>query len=288
MRLLNRSAGRLSRLRRGPLAGLMVLLLGLLFTGSLYAMFSPAQAEGTSKSDEELIQEGRELFLVGCSFCHGQNGEGITSADGQYGPSLVGVGEAAVDFFVGTGRMPLQNPGQQGPAKHPVYDDDEILALSKYVGSLGPGPRIPAKSDYELGLEGDERQEAIVKGGQLFLANCSACHNFEGSGGAMPWGQVAPSLQNTSDKHIYEAMQVGPGNMDNFSDGNIPPEDKAAIIAYLNSLEDNPGYGGFGLGGLGPVSEGMFAWIGGIGGLVAFAYWIAAHTTRSEKKEKKA
>lgn len=288
MRLLNRSAGRLSRLRRGPLAGLMVLLLGLLFTGSLYAMFSPANAEQSAKSDTELIQEGRELFLVGCSFCHGQNGEGITSQDGQYGPSLVGVGEASVDFFVSTGRMPLQSPGQQGPPKHAVYTDEEILALSKYVGSLGPGPKAPEKGDYTLGLEGDERQAAIVEGGQLFLANCSACHNFEGSGGAMPWGKVAPSLRETEDKYIYEAMLVGPAQMPVFSNGNIPPEDKAAIIAYLNSIEDNPGYGGFGLGGLGPVSEGMFAWILGIGGLVGFAYWIAAHSTRSEKKETKA
>ncbi|MDT0201181.1 c-type cytochrome [Nocardioides sp. AE5] len=266
----------------------MVMLLGLLLTGSLYAAFSPANADNEAKSDEALIQEGRDLFLVGCSFCHGQNGEGVSSQNGQYGPSLIGVGPASVDFFMGTGRMPLQIPGQQGPPKHPVYTQDEIEAIAAYVGSLGPGPAIPDESEYTLNLTGDERQEAIVKGGQLFLANCSACHNFDASGGAMPWGKVAPTLKNTSDKHIYEAMLVGPAQMDVFSNGNIAPEDKAAIIAYLNSIEDNPGYGGFSLGGLGPVSEGMFAWLVGIGGLVGFAYWIAAHTTRSQKKEEEA
>ncbi|MDN5893577.1 MAG: c-type cytochrome [Nocardioides sp.] len=286
MRLLNRSAGRVSRLRRGPLAGLLVLLLGLMFTGALYSAFTPAQAEKASKSDDELIQEGRQLFLVGCSFCHGQNGEGITSQNGQYGPSLVGVGAASVDFQVGTGRMPMQQPGQQAATKDQAYSQDEVDALAAYVASLGPGPSIPDKAEYSLdNLSEDEQREAVVRGGQLFLTNCTACHNFDGSGGAMPEGKTAPSLKNTSDKHIYEAMLTGPQQMDVFSNGNIAPEDKAAIIAYLNSIEDNAGYGGFSLGGLGPVSEGMFAWILGIGGLVGFAYWIAAHSTRSEKTE---
>lgn len=286
MRLLNRSAGRVSRLRRGPLAGLMVLLLGLLTTGALYAAFSPASAEKAGKSDDELIAEGRDLFLVGCSFCHGANGEGINSQNGQYGPSLVGVGAASVDFQVGTGRMPMQQPGQQAAVKDKVYSEEEIEALSAYVASLGPGPAVPEEEQYSIDhLSEDEQREAVVRGGQLFLTNCAACHNFDGSGGAMPWGKVAPSVKNTSDKHVYEAMLTGPQQMDVFSDGNIAPEDKAAIIAYLNSIEENPGYGGFSLGGLGPVSEGMFAWLLGIGGLVAFAYWIAAHSTRSEKTE---
>jgi ubiquinol-cytochrome c reductase cytochrome c subunit len=50
-------------------------------------------------------------------------------------------------------------------------------------------------------------------------------------------------------------------------------------------MKTQPNYGGFGLGGLGPVSEGLFAWIVGLGVLVGFAVWIAAHTTRSTKKK---
>jgi ubiquinol-cytochrome c reductase cytochrome c subunit len=73
--------------------------------------------------------------------------------------------------------------------------------------------------------------------------------------------------------------------MDSFSNGVLPPEDKRAVIAYLESIEENPDYGGFGLGGLGPVSEGLFAWLVGLGSLVAFAVWIAAHTTRSNKEK---
>ncbi|GAA2148138.1 c-type cytochrome [Nocardioides koreensis] len=286
MRLLNRSAGRLSRHRRGPLAGFVVLLLGLLMTGTLYAAFAPAQAQ-QGESDADQAAKGRELFLVGCAFCHGQNGEGVKTQNGnQIGPSLVGVGAAAVDFQVGTGRMPMAQPGAQAPRKKPVYTDEEIAQLAAYVASLGPGPSIPTSEDYSIeGLSASEREEAITRGGQIFLTNCTACHNFEGSGGAMPRGGYAPKIRGVEPKYIYEAMLTGPQAMDNFSNGNLSPEEKRDVIAYLGSLEEAPGYGGFGLGGLGPVSEGLFAWLVGLGSLVGFAVWIAAHTTRSQKKK---
>ena len=285
MRLLNRTAGRLSRHRRGPLAGLAVLLLGLLISGSLYTAFSPAQAD-SQPSETEQVAEGKKLFLASCSFCHGQNGEGVpTVREGyQLGPSLVGVGAAAVDFQVGTGRMPMASPGQQAPRKPAVFSDEEAAALAAYVASLGPGPAIPNESDYSIeGLSEEERQEAISRGGQIFLTNCTACHNFNGAGGAMPRGGYAPSLHGVDGKYIYEALLTGPQAMPNFSNGNLAPEEKRDVIAYLDSIGDTPEYAGFTLGGLGPVSEGMFAWLIGIGGLVGSAVWIASHTTRSKK-----
>ncbi len=286
MRFLNRSAGRLSRHRRGPMAGLLVLLLGLLMTGGLYAAFSPAQAQGT-QTDEELIAEGRQLFLISCAFCHGQNGEGVVTVDGnQLGPSLVGVGAAAVDFQVGTGRMPLAQPGQQAPEKRRVFDQHEIDAMAAYVASLGPGPAVPGESDYSLeGMSEEEREAAIVRGGQIFLTNCTACHNFTGAGGAMPRGGHAPQIIGTDPKYIYEAMLTGPQQMPTFSNGNLPPDAKRDVIAYLESIEENPDYGGFGMGGLGPVAEGMYAWIFGIGSLIGVAVWIAASSTRSSKEK---
>lgn len=287
MRLLNRSAGSLSRHRRGPVAGLLVVVLGLLLTGGMYAAFSPAQA-GSAASNQAKIDQGRQLFLVGCAFCHGQNGQGVLSRDGNnIGPSLVGVGPAAVDFQVGTGRMPAAQPGAQIPRKEPVYSADETAALAAYVGSLGAGPAIPGATDYNLpaGMTDAQRQEAIVRGGQIFLTNCTACHNFEGSGGAMPNGGYAPHIRGVPSKYIYEAMLTGPQAMDTFSNGNLSPQEKQDVIAYLQSLQDNPQYGGFGLGGLGPVSEGLFAWLVGIGSLVGVAIWIAAHTTRTKKRK---
>jgi ubiquinol-cytochrome c reductase cytochrome c subunit len=285
--LLNRSAGRISRHRRGPLAGLAVVLIGLLMTGGLYTVFAPAQAE-KAESDAEMVAKGRELFLVGCAFCHGQNGEGISTArDGyQVGPSLVGVGAAAVDFQVGTGRMPMASPGAQAPRKEPVYTEEETAQLAAYVASLGPGPAIPDEEDYSIdGMSDEEREAAIVRGGQIFLTNCTACHNFNGSGGAMPRGGYAPTLHGVEPRYIYEALLTGPQQMPNFSNGNLSPEDKRDVIAYLESIQEEPEYGGFSLGGLGPVSEGLFAWVLGIGSLVGFAFWIAAHTTRSTKEK---
>ena len=257
MRFLNRSvngwAGRLSRHRRGPVAGFLVLVLGLLMMGGLYATFSPAQAQD-QQTDEELVEQGRELFIVNCSFCHGQNGEGTMTTDGnQLGPSLVGVGAAAVDFQVGTGRMPAAQPGQQLPRKEKVFSQDEIDALAAYVASLGPGPAVPDESDYSLeGLSEEERQEAISRGGQIFLTNCTACHNYTGSGGAMPRGGYAPKILGVEPRYVYEAMLTGPQTMPSFANGNLTPEEKRDVIAYLQSLDENPDYGGFGLGGLGP------------------------------------
>ena len=283
MRFLTRPLGRLSRHRRGPVAGLLVMLLGLLLTGGLYAAFSPAQAHDDNSAAQ--IKQGRELFLVGCSFCHGINGQGVKTLDGnQLGPSLAGVGAAAVDFQVGTGRMPAVQPGAQIPQKETSYTADEIAAMAAYVASLGPGPAIPNESDWNIdGLTAEQRQAAISRGGQIFLTNCTACHNFEGSGGAMPKGGYAPNIRGVPPKYVFEAMLTGPQAMDVFSNGNLSVEEKRDIVAYLQSIEDNPGYGGFGLGGIGPVSEGMFAWLVGIGGLVGVAIWIAAHTARSSK-----
>jgi ubiquinol-cytochrome c reductase cytochrome c subunit len=289
VRFLNRSAGRLSRHRRRPLAGLVLLLLGLVMAGGLYSAFAPASADTTSSNDE-LVAQGRKLYLVGCAFCHGQNGEGVLTQEGsQLGPTLAGVGAASVDFQVGTGRMPLAQQGAQAP-KHPVsYTQDEIDALAAYVASLAPGPAIPDSSDYSLaGMSEEEREQAIAKGGQIFLTNCTACHNFAGKGGAMPRGGMAPNLSNTTARHIYEAMLTGPGQMDSFSNGNLSPEEKRDVIAYLYSLRSQPSYGGFNLGGLGPVTEGMAAWLVGLGGLVGFAIWIAAHTARTSKRKKEA
>ena len=279
MRLLS---ARISAKRRSPVAGLVVLLMGLLLTGGAYAALSPATAQDDLADDEALVAKGRELFLVGCSSCHGRNGEGIVTARGnQFGPPLVGVGAASVDFQVGTGRMPMTKPGAQAPKKSPVYSEEEIRALAALVASLGPGPALPSEEYTDVS---DVDNEAIVRGGEFFRTNCTACHNFAGSGGALPGGKYAPALDGVSERHIYEAMLTGPQQMPVFSDEVLTPEQKRDIIAYLKALEENPNYGGLAMGAYGPVSEGLFAWVVGMGSLVAFAIWIAAHTTRSKKK----
>ena len=282
-RILHRTAGRLSAGRRSRLAAPVVLLLGLLLTGGMYAALAPASAQEKA-ADEDTVAKGRALFLVGCASCHGKNAEGISQVKGgQYGPSLVGVGAASVDFQVGTGRMPMAQPGTQALRKKPVYNDEEIEALAAFVASLGPGPDVPSKSDYDV--ENTDNED-IVRGGEFFRTNCTACHNFAGNGGALPRGRFAPPVQGVSEKHIYEAMLTGPQQMPVFSDEVLSAEDKRQIIAYLKKNEETPAYGGFTLGSLGPVSEGLWAWLIGAGGLVGFAVWIAANPARSRKKTK--
>jgi ubiquinol-cytochrome c reductase cytochrome c subunit len=281
-----RLSARLSATRRSRYAGPVVLLLALLTMGGLYAVLAPAQAQDPMTADDDVLAAGRELYLVGCSSCHGINGEGITSKnEGQYGPPLVGVGAAAVDFQVGTGRMPMAQPGAQAPVKEAVYTEEETAALSAYVASLGPGPAIPTADKYDPEtIPEDEREEAIVRGGEFFRTNCTACHNFAGTGGALPNGKYAPTVLGVEPRYIYEALVTGPQQMPKFSEEVLTPSEKRDIIAYIQSLEESPRVGGFTMGSLGPVSEGMFAWIVGIGGLVAFAIWIASHTARSTRK----
>jgi len=257
--------------------------MGLMFTGGAYAALSPAFAQKGVSADAALVEQGRALFLVGCASCHGKNAEGIASEGGQYGPPLVGVGAAAVDFQVGTGRMPLAQTGVQAPRRDPVYSDEETSALAAYVGSLGSGPSIPSAENYDAS---DTSNESLVEGGQFFRTNCTACHNYAGSGGALPGGKQAASLMGVSDKHMYEAMLTGPQEMPVFSEQVLVPEQKKDIIAYVNSLEEMPAAGGFALGSYGPVSEGLFAWVVGMGGLVGFAVWIGANSARSKKGKK--
>ena len=124
------------------------------------------------------------------------------------------------------------------------------------------------------------RPEELAKGGELFRTNCSACHNFEGAGGALPNGKYAPSLVGVSGQRIWEAMRTGPQQMPVFSSGALPDEDVRAIVGYLDTLHAQPS-SGIAFGGLGPVAEGLFAWIIGIGGLCLIAVWIAAKGARA-------
>ncbi|MFJ8543292.1 c-type cytochrome [Streptomyces sp. NPDC093586] len=266
---------KLSARRRHPLAALVVLLLALACTGGLYAAFAPASKAQADESAQSLaIDEGKKLYAVGCASCHGTGGQGTTD-----GPSLVGVGAAAVDFQVGTGRMPAQQPGAQIPRKKVIYSQAEIDQLAAYVASLGAGPAVP--SDAKYGPEGAD----IAKGGELFRTNCAQCHNFTGKGGALTHGKYAPSLEDVDPKHIYEAMQTGPQNMPSFPDTTLSEQNKKDIIAYLNAVngDETVSPGGLSLGGLGPVSEGLFGWIFGLGACIAVAVWVAARTAKAKK-----
>ena len=253
----------LSRKHPAVLATVIGVALGTM--GVAYAAVDSGTKPKSVVASQTQVEEGKSLFLEGCSSCHGLAAQGTAN-----GPSLIGVGAAAVDFQVGSGRMPMATAGIQAAARKVQYSESEIAALAAYVASLGPGPAIPTEE--MLSTSGAE----LALGGELFRTNCSQCHNVAGRGGALSNGAAAPSLLQSDPKEIYEAMVSGPGVMPVFSDATLPVEDKQAIIAYIEELQANKNPGGNGLGRLGPVTEGLFVWVAGLGVLLTVAVWIGA------------
>jgi ubiquinol-cytochrome c reductase cytochrome c subunit len=250
--------------RRSPLATSALLVVGLLATGGAYALATTAATAETTAASQQLIDEGGKLFASNCASCHGVNAEGTAA-----GPTLIGAGALAVDFQVGTGRMPMAASGPQVEKKPVQFTQDQIDAMGAWVAELGPGPAVPA--DRFITGDGD-----AANGAELFRINCAMCHNVAGAGGALTEGKWAPGLAGVDPVHIYGAMVTGPQNMPVFSDLNLTPEEKNDVITYLMYIEENPSVGGWDLGALGPVSEGLFIWIFGLGALVGVTIWLTA------------
>ncbi|WP_405216787.1 cytochrome c [Agrococcus sp. Ld7] len=249
-----------------------MLLIGLVAAGGASAAVSTvANAEptgGAAHAQSLTVEDGAELFRANCASCHGLNAEGTDK-----GTSLIGVGAASVDFQVMTGRMPMTYTGPQALQRDPQFTQEQSDAMGDWIATLAPGPERPSE---ELLDTADVSGEELAEGGVLFRINCAMCHNVAGAGGALTEGKFAPHLQDIDAAHIYEAMLTGPQNMPVFNDNNITPEQKTQIIAYLEYLDDNPSVGGFDLGNLGPVSEGLFIWIFGLGGIVAITVWLTS------------
>ncbi|MGB4777525.1 c-type cytochrome [Microbacterium sp.] len=252
--------------RRSKWAAAALIGIGLLVTGGVYAGASAAMAatEPAAVSSALTADDGKKLFQANCATCHGLNMEG--TADG---PSLYGVGELAVEFQMSTGRMPLQMQGPQAPQKPAQFTEDQIRAIAAWVQSVSPGPTYP--SEEILDGEGD-----VANGAELFRTNCAMCHNVAAAGGALTEGKYAPALTSTSALHMYAAMVTGPQNMPVFNNMTLTQDEKRDIISALLFLQENESAGGFSLGSLGPVSEGLFIWIFGIGTLIAITVWITA------------
>jgi len=256
-----------SALRRKKIAGPILVVAALFTLGTAYGVASalPNAQQTTASATSPLVSQGKAIFLRGCSSCHGLNAEG-----GGIAPSLIGVGAAAVDFQVGTGRMPMADMSQQAMQKKPLYNADETAALAAYVASLAPGPASVTNADLNW-----ERDGNLAQGGQLFRTNCAMCHNFAGQGGALTNGKYAPSLMGVEPKYVYEAMVTGPQSMPKFTDATITPQEKLSIIAFLQNANSEQNQGGASLGKVGPFTEGLVAWTLAIGLLIGAAAWLA-------------
>ncbi len=269
---------------RKAFAGALALLFALTGAGFLANALTPdAQNAVAEQSAEDLAQQGKEIYEVACITCHGANLQGVKDR----GPSLIGVGEGSVYFQVHSGRMPMLRNEAQAGRKPPRYSEQQALALAAYVNANGGGPGIVRDANGEIAMEslrGANNKDGkidpadVARGSDLFRLNCASCHNFTGKGGALSSGKYAPPLAPANEQEIYQAMLTGPQNMPKFSDRQLTADEKKDIIAYIKSAEESPNPGGFGLGGIGPVTEGMVMWFIGIVVLVAFAMWIGSRS----------
>jgi ubiquinol-cytochrome c reductase cytochrome c subunit len=242
-----------------------VLLGALGAMGGAYAAFatsSGAAGSGISAAD---VATGHELYATSCVTCHGANLEGIKNQ----GPSLIGVGSAAVYFQVSTGRMPAAAQGAYEARKEAKFDDAQTQALGAYIQSIGGGPQLPVGN-----LKGSN--STIGQGGELFRLNCASCHGTTFKGAPLSAGKIAPSLNAATTNQIYAAMLSGPESMPVFSDNQLTPSEKESIIAYVQTLKASKDPGGSGIDRIGPVSEAIVIWVAGVGALMIAILWIGA------------
>jgi ubiquinol-cytochrome c reductase cytochrome c subunit len=242
----------------------VALLLGIFSVGSFAKPPSSASDLAAGKTGPTPATspegQGQRLFEEGCSSCHGFDGKGVP---GQ-GPSLVGVGEAAADFYLRTGRMPLDQVGEQPLRGEPSYSDDQIRALDAYVGSLGPGPAIPAV---------EPERGSLSEGMQLFSESCAGCHAISGKGG-VAIGAYAPPLGEATPTEVGEAVRVGPYVMPRFSEAQLSDEEIDSLARYVQLTKEPDDAGGWGIGHIGPVPEGLIAWLAAIAAILLVARLI--------------
>lgn len=276
-------ASRRKRKMRRTLAGAAALSVGLTGAGILASALTPeAQVATAQRDDQALIQEGKDIYEVACITCHGTNLQGVPDR----GPSLIGVGEGSVYFQVHSGRMPMMSNDAQAERKTPRYTEQQTLALAAYVAANGGGPDLVYNDDGTIAMEelrgssynGQIQPEDVARGSELFRMNCASCHNFTGRGGALSSGKYAPPLDPANEQEIYQAMLTGPQNMPKFSERQLTHDEKADIIAFIKDAKESPSSGGWSVGGLGPVAEGLAMWIIGITALVGAAMWIGSRS----------
>jgi ubiquinol-cytochrome c reductase cytochrome c subunit len=259
-----RAGARPANRPRRPSAFAVLNVVGLA-TVVVFAMWSTGRgARGASAGTTPDAENGQRLYVSGCASCHGRDGAGVPTR----GPNLEHAGPASVDFYLTSGRMPAsEGTGKQVLRKPPAYEPDEIADLVAYVSTFGDGPPIPRI---------DAASGDLAEGQQLYTANCAACHNSAGSGGALGQGYFAPAVTRASNLQVAEAVRVGPGAMPAFGSGVIDDEQLAAITRYVDHLRAPDDRGGLSLGRIGPVTEGMVAWFVGMVLLLVAARWIGA------------
>ncbi len=210
-------------------------------------------------SSPGLVAEGYNLYQDSCSSCHGIALQGISGS----APSLIGVGPGPVDFYLSTGRMPLANPREE-PDRHPSeFNRTQIDALIAYISKFGgpPAPATdPSKGDLAVGLH-------------TFTANCAGCHQIVARGG-LTLGAAVPNLQQATPLQVAEAVRMGPYVMPHFDALQIDQRQLDSLTRYVLWTRHPNDAGGWAIGNIGPIPEGMVAWFVALAAMVIVARLI--------------
>ncbi len=212
------------------------------------------------------VRGGPALYAANCATCHGALGEGVPPPGIQgaggvvgMGPSLRSVGAGTADFYIRTGYMPLGNADEQPSRKRVLFDERQIRRLVRYVASFGSGPPVPRPHP--------ERGD-LSEGLSLFTEHCAGCHQVVARGGVSTGARVPP-LTQASAVQIAEAVRSGPYVMPKFSRRTISDKQLDSIVRYVEYAKDPANPGGWAIGLIGPVPEGIVTWLVAAAALVA-------------------
>jgi quinol---cytochrome-c reductase cytochrome c subunit len=205
---------------------------------------------------------GEHLYGRYCLACHGANGAGVSGGEAGFGPGrnetvqkrlgppLLGVGALSADFYLRTGYMPLRQVGDQPRRSRVLFDEQQIEDLVAYVASLGRGPPIP-RPHPERG--------SLSEGQRLFTDHCAGCHQVVAEGGYLT-DAIAPPLDDATATQVAQAIRIGPYVMPRFSTRDLPPQQVDSIVRYVEWAKHPDDRGGWGIGHIGPVPEGLVTW----------------------------
>jgi ubiquinol-cytochrome c reductase cytochrome c subunit len=205
-----------------------------------------AGAGGQGAGAAALARRGRDLYAGTCATCHGEDLRGVR----DLGPPLLRAGAASTDFYLSTGRMPIADPTDEPERSEPTLARRDIAALVAYVGSFG-GPPIP---------RADPARGDVARGKEAFTESCAGCHQVMARGGIVTGAEV-PRLDGVSARQIAEAARIGPYLMPVFDERRLPQQQLDDIAAYVAFTARPDDRGGWAIGNIGPVSEGMVTWL---------------------------
>lgn len=249
------------------LAAILCAAVALAQFAAAQAGTAPSAAGGPARQSSALLARGRELFQASCAACHGIGAQGVHGR----GPSLRGVGALAADFYLQTGRMPLASPRAQPQRTRPAFPQPQIRALIAYVASFG-GPAVPVVHP---------SSGSLSEGGRLFSLSCAGCHTIQGQGGIVT-GAVVPSLGQATPRQVAEAIRIGPYVMPRFGAGEISAAQVDSIARYVQSTQHPQDSGGWGIGRIGPIPEGMAAWLLAAAALLLIARLLGERTNAGD------